>query len=36
MANVIVSPGLAVRDGRQLQGGRVLLVEAVVQREGQL
>ncbi len=33
MVNVIVSPGLVVRDGRHLHGGRVLLVEGVVQRE---
>lgn len=34
MINVIVSPGLVVRDGRHLHGGRVLLVEGTVQREG--
>jgi len=33
MINVIVSPGLAVRNSRQLHGGRVLLVEGTVQRE---
>ena len=33
MANVIVSPGLVVRDGAHLHGGRVLLVEGVAQRE---
>ena len=31
--NVIVSPGLAVRAGRHLHGGRVLIIEGVVQRE---
>ncbi len=34
MANVIVSPGLVVRDGAHLHGGRVLLVEGVAQRDG--
>jgi error-prone DNA polymerase len=34
MANVIVSPALVIRDGKHLRGGRVLLVEGVVQREG--
>jgi error-prone DNA polymerase len=34
MINVIVSPGVVVRDGRHLHSGRVLLVEGVVQREG--
>jgi len=33
MANIIVSPGLVMRDGRHLHSGRVLLVEGVVQRE---
>ena len=33
MINVIVSPGLAVRDGTHLRGDRVLLVEGVVRRE---
>jgi error-prone DNA polymerase len=36
MINVIVSPGLVVRDGKHLHGGRVLLVEGVVQREGEV
>jgi error-prone DNA polymerase len=36
MINVIVSPGLVVRDGRHLHGGRVLLVEGTVQREGEV
>jgi error-prone DNA polymerase len=36
MANIIVSPGLVVRDGRHLHSGRVLLVEGVVQREAQV
>jgi error-prone DNA polymerase len=31
--NVIVSPGLVLRAGRHLHGGRVLLVKGVVQRE---
>ena len=34
MVNVIVSPGLVVRDGKHLHSGRVLLVEGVVQHEG--
>jgi error-prone DNA polymerase len=34
LANSIVSPGLVVRDGRHLHSGRVLLLEGVVQREG--
>ena len=33
MINVIVSPGVVVRDGRHLHSGRVLLVEGTVQRE---
>jgi len=33
MINVIVSPGLVVRDGKHLHGGRVLLIEGVAQRE---
>ena len=33
MANIIVSPGLVVRDGAHLHDGRVLLVEGVAQRE---
>ena len=36
MANLIVSPGLIVRDGKHLHSGRVLLVDGVVQREGNL
>jgi hypothetical protein len=33
MTNVIVSPGLVVRDGKHLHSGRVLLVEGTAQRE---
>ncbi len=33
MINVIVSPGLVIRDGKHLHSGRVLLVEGVAQRE---
>jgi error-prone DNA polymerase len=33
MANVIVSPGLVVHDGKHLHSGRVLLVEGTAQRE---
>jgi error-prone DNA polymerase len=33
MINVIVSPGLVVRSGRHLHGGRVLIVEGTLQRE---
>src|SRR5439155_26631176 len=33
MINVIVSPGLAMRDGKYLHSGRVLLVEGVAQRD---
>jgi error-prone DNA polymerase len=33
MINVIVSPGLVLRDGKHLRGGRVLLAEGVAQRE---
>lgn len=33
MINVIISPGLVMRDGKHLHGGRVLLVEGVAQRE---
>lgn len=36
MINVIVSPGLVVRDGRHLHSGRVLLVEGVAQREAEV
>jgi error-prone DNA polymerase len=36
LINVIVSPGVVVRDGRHLHSGRVLLVEGVVQREGEV
>jgi error-prone DNA polymerase len=36
MINVIVSPGLVVRDGKHLHGGRVLLVEGVIQREAEV
>jgi error-prone DNA polymerase len=36
MVNVIVSPGVVVRDGRHLHSGRVLLVEGTVQREGEV
>jgi hypothetical protein len=33
MIKVIVSPGMVVRTGRHLHGGRVLIVEGTVQRE---
>ena len=36
MINVIISPGLVVRDGKHLHGGRVLLVEGVAQREAEV
>jgi error-prone DNA polymerase len=36
MANVIVSPGLVVRDGKHLHSGRVLLVTGTVQREAEV
>ncbi len=36
MINVIVSPGLVMRDGNHLHGGRVLLVEGVAQREAEV
>jgi error-prone DNA polymerase len=36
MINVIISPGLVMRDGKHLHGGRVLLVEGVVQREAEV
>jgi error-prone DNA polymerase len=36
MVNVIVSPGLVVRDGKHLHGGRVLLVEGLAQREAEV
>jgi hypothetical protein len=36
MINVIISPGLVVRDGKHLHSGRVLLVEGVVQREAEV
>jgi hypothetical protein len=36
MINAIVSPGVVLRDGRHLHSGRVLLVEGVVQREGEV
>jgi error-prone DNA polymerase len=36
MINVIVSPGLVVRDGKHLHGGRVLVVEGVAQREAEV
>jgi error-prone DNA polymerase len=36
MINVIVSPGLIVRDGKHLHSGRVLLVEGVAQREAEV
>jgi hypothetical protein len=34
--NVIVSPGLVVRDGKHLHGGRVLLVDGLAQREAEI
>ena len=33
MINVIVSPGLVVRDGKHLHSGRMLMVDGVVQHE---
>jgi hypothetical protein len=36
MINVIVSPGLVVRDGTHLHGGRVLVIEGVAQREAEI
>lgn len=36
MINVVVSPGLVMRDGKHLHGGRVLLVEGVVQRKAEV
>lgn len=36
MVNVIVAPGLALRDGQYLHGGRVLVVEGVVQRAAEV
>jgi hypothetical protein len=33
MINVIVSPGVVMRDGRHLHGGRMLLVEGNIQHE---
>jgi error-prone DNA polymerase len=36
MINVIVSPGVVLRDGRHLHGGRVLLVEGIAQREAEV
>ena len=36
MINVIVSPGVVLRDGRHLHSGRVLLVEGCMQREGEV
>jgi len=36
MINVIVSPGLVVRDGKYLHSGWVLLVEGVAQREAEV
>jgi error-prone DNA polymerase len=33
MVNLIISPGLVVRDGKHLNSGRVLLIEGVAQRE---
>ena len=36
MINVIISPGLVVRDGKHLHSGRVLLVEGVAQREAEV
>jgi error-prone DNA polymerase len=36
MINVIISPGLVMRDGKHLHGGRVLLVEGVAQREAEV
>jgi error-prone DNA polymerase len=36
LLNIIVSPGVVLRDGRHLHSGRVLLVEGTVQREGEV
>jgi len=36
MVNVIMSPGLVVRDGKHLHSGRVLRVEGVAQREAEV
>lgn len=36
MANVIVSPGLVVRDGMYLHSGRMLMVEGVAQCEAEV
>jgi len=36
MINVIVSPGLVVRDGKHLHGGLVLMAEGVAQREAEV
>jgi hypothetical protein len=36
LINVVVSPGVVLRDGRHLHSGRVLLIEGVVQREGEV
>ena len=36
MINVIVSPGLVVRDGKHLHSGRVLLVEGIAQRDAEV
>ncbi len=36
MVNVIISPGLVIRDGKHLHSGRVLLIEGVVQREAEV
>jgi hypothetical protein len=36
MINVIVSPGIVIRDGRCMHSGRVLLVEGVVQHESEV
>jgi hypothetical protein len=33
---MIISPGLVVRDGNHLHGGRVLLVEGIAQREAEV
>jgi error-prone DNA polymerase len=33
MVNVIISPGLVVRDGKQIAGGRALVVDGVIQHE---
>jgi error-prone DNA polymerase len=36
MVNVIISPGLVIRDGKHLHSGCVLLIEGVVQREAEV